>query len=104
MRTTAVAAAAAAAVVLLAAGCASGTDDGYDEAAHRAAAEAYHGTIVDWDVYRDTIAEMCESEDLELFAVGWMAEGDMGPLVLGVHYRCPDRMGELAPLLADYGV
>lgn len=101
MRTTA---AAAAAVVLLAAGCASGTDDGYDEAAHRAAAEAYHGTIVDWDVYRDTIAEMCESEDLGGVVLGWMAEGDMGPLVLGVHYRCPDRMGELAPLLADYGV
>lgn len=104
MRTTAVAAAAAAAVVLLAAGCAAGTDDGYDEAAHRAAAEAYHGTIVDWDVYRDTIAEMCESEDLGGVVLGWMAEGDMGPLVLGVHYRCPDRMGELAPLLADYGV
>lgn len=102
MRTTT-----AAVVVLFAAGCAAGpseTDGGYDEAAHRAAAEAYHGTIVDWDVYRDTIGEVCQSEDLATFMLGWMAEGDLGPLVLGVHYRCPDRMGELAPLLAAYGV
>lgn len=101
MRTTLLLAAMA--TVLAAAGCSA-----YEEDEHRGAVEAYAGGDVDWGLYlrgADSGEGVCDADDVAVFAAAYHAEsGSWGPLVLDVHYRCPERMGELAGVLGEYDV
>lgn len=69
----------------------------YDEAAHQRVIEAYGTDVTDWDLYRDTITDVCglEEDGFELFI---LQEEDLGRLQLDIQYTCPDRMGEFTDL------